>query len=54
MTGSALNLALKLMMSHDELEKVKHGVLLDALLEVWGTRILFHSIRLKKFVYKHV
>ena len=51
MTGSALTLALKLMMRHDELKNVKHGVLRGALVEVWGTQILFHSIRLKKKVF---
>ena len=33
LTGS-LNLALKLVMRHDELENVKHGVLGDALVDV--------------------
>ena len=37
MTGSALNLALKLVVLHVELESVKHGVLCDALVEVSGT-----------------
>ena len=34
MTGSALNLALKFVMLHDELEIVKHGNLRDAFVEV--------------------
>ena len=46
MTGSALNLAVTLVMHHDEL--VQHGVLRDARVEVWGTQILFHSIMLWK------
>ena len=54
MTGNALNLALKLAVLHVELENVKHGVLLDALLGVSETQILFHWIRLKKLAYKHV
>ena len=57
MTESALNLALqlalKLAMRHDEHENVKQGVLRDTLVEVWGTQILFLSIRLKNLVYSH-
>ena len=34
----------------DEFENVQHGVPRDALVDVWGTQILFHSIRLKKMV----
>ena len=45
-TGRALNLALKLVMRHDELEILKNGVLRDAIVEGWGSQILFHSIRL--------
>ena len=37
-------------MRHDELENVKHWDLRDAIVEVWGTQILFHSIRLKNSV----
>ena len=48
MTGSALNVALKLVVLHVELKSVKHGVLRDALVEVSGTQILFHWIGLKK------
>ena len=40
MTGSALNLAFKLVICHDELENVNPGVLRDALAEVSGTPIL--------------
>ena len=54
MTRSALNLALKLMVLHVELQNVKHGVLRDALVEVSETQILFRWIGLKKLVYKHV
>ena len=54
MTISALNLALKLVVLHVDLESVKHEVLCDALVEVSGTHILFHWIRLKNFAYKHV
>ena len=54
MTGSALNLALKLVVLHVELENVKRAVLRDALVEVLETQILFHWIRLKKLAYKHV
>ena len=50
MTGSALNLALKLVLLHVERENVKHGVLRDALVEVSET----HWIGLKKLAYKHV
>ena len=35
---SALNLALKMMIRHDELENMIHGVLRDALVEVSGTQ----------------
>ena len=49
MTGSALNLALKLVVLHVELENVKHGVLRDALVEVSETQILFHWIGLKSW-----
>ena len=52
MTGNALNLALKLVVLHVELENVKHGVFCDALLEVSET--LFHWIGLKKLAGKHV
>ena len=55
MTGSALNLALKLVIRHDELENVSHGVLRDALAEeVSGTQILLPWIGLKKLACKHV
>ena len=37
MTGTALNLALKLVVRHYEFENVKHGVLREALVEVSGT-----------------
>ena len=53
MTGSASNLTLKLVMRHDELKNVNHGVLLGALAEVSGTNILFLWIGLKKLVEKH-
>ena len=52
MTGSALNLAFKLVVLHVELENVKHGVLLDVLVEVSETQLLFHWIGIKKLVYK--
>ena len=52
MTGSALNLALKLVVLHGEFESVKDGFLRDALVEVSGTQILFHWIGLKKLSYK--
>ena len=48
MTGSALILALKSVVRHDELENVKRGILRDAIVEVSGTQILFHWIGLKK------
>ena len=48
MTGSALNLTLKLVVLHVELENMKHEVLRDALVEALGTQILFHWIGLKK------
>ena len=54
MTWSALNLALKLVVLHVELENVKHGVLRDALVEVSETQILFHWIGLEKLAYKNV
>ena len=54
MTGSALNLALQLVVLHVELENVKHGVLRDALVEVPEIRILFHWIGLKKLDNEHV
>ena len=54
MTGSAINLALQLVVRHDELENLKHGVLRDALVEVSVTQILFHWIGLKKLANKHV
>ena len=41
MNGSALNLALKSLVRHDELRNIHHGVLRDALVEVSGTQILF-------------
>ena len=44
MTGSASNMTLKLVVLHDELESVKHGVLRDALVEVSGTQVHFRSI----------
>ena len=49
MTGSALILALKSVVRHDELENVKRGILRDAIVEVSGTQILFHWIGLKKW-----
>ena len=54
MTGSALNLALKLVVLRDELESVKHGVLRDAHVESSGTQILFQWIGLKKLAHNHV
>ena len=54
MTGTALNLALKLVVRHYEFENVKHGVLREALVEVSGTQILFHWIGLKKLASKYV
>ena len=54
MTESALNLAFKLVVRHDELKNVNYGVLHDDLVEVPGTRILFHKIGLKNLAYKHV
>ena len=50
----ALNLALKLVVLHVELENVKHGVLHDALVEVSETQILFHWIGLKKLAFNQV
>ena len=41
MTGSALNLALKLVLQYNELKNVKHGVLCDALVEVTATQNLW-------------
>ena len=49
MTVSATNLALKLVIRHDELENVNHGVLCAALVEVSGTQIIFHWIGLKSW-----
>ena len=46
MTGSALNLALKSVVRHDELNNVKHGALRDTLVEVLVTQIVFHWIGL--------
>ena len=43
MTGSVLNLALQLVVLHVKLESVKHGVLLDALVEVSVTQTLFQD-----------
>ena len=54
MTESALNLAFKLVVRHDELKNVNYGVLHDDLVEVPGTRICFHKIGLKNLAYKHV
>ena len=48
MTGGVLNLGLKLVVRHDDLDNVNHGVLCDALVEVSETKILFHWIGLKK------
>ena len=46
---SVLNLDLKsLVHDHEKLKNVNHGVLLDALVEVLGTQILFQWIGLKK------
>ena len=39
---------------HDELENVNHGDLLDVLVEVSGTQILFHLIGLEILACKHV
>ena len=39
MTGSFLNLVLKLAMRHNELENVNHGVLRDTLVEVSGNSL---------------
>ena len=54
MTESALNLASKLVIRHDELENTNHEVLRDALVEVSGTQILFHWIGFKKLAYKQL
>ena len=54
MTGSALNLTLKLVLHHDELKNVNHAFLRGALLEVSGIQILFHWIGLKNLVQKRV
>ena len=51
MTGSALNLALKLVVLHVELQNMEHGVLRDALAKVSETQILFYWIGLKKLAY---
>ena len=45
MTGSASNLTLKLVVLHDELESVKHGVLHDTLVEVSGTQVHFRQFQ---------
>ena len=54
MSGSALNLALKLVVLNVELQNVKHGDLHGAPIEVTETQILFHWIGLKKLAYKLV
>ena len=54
MTEKALNLALKLVIRHDELENVNQGVLRDALVDILETQILFHWIGLKKLAYNIV
>ena len=48
MTGTALNLVLKLVVLHVELEIVKQRIILDALVEVSGPQIFFDWITLKK------
>ena len=50
MTGSAS----KLVMQHDKLKNGNYVVLPDAVVEVPGTRILFHWIGLKKLAQKYV
>ena len=50
---NAFNLAFTLVLLHVELESVKHGVLRDVLVEVSGTQIFFHWIRLKNLAHKH-
>ena len=40
MTGSSSILALKLVMRHDELESVNHGVLLDVIVEISENQFL--------------
>ena len=52
MTGSSSNFELKMMMCHDKLKNVNHGVLRDALVEVSGTPILFNWIGLKILIKK--
>ena len=54
MSGSPLNLALKLVVLNVELQNVKHGDIHGALIEVTETQILFHWIGLKKLAYKHL
>ena len=49
-----LNQALKLVVLNVEVESVKHGVLLDALVEVSGTQLIFHWISLKHVNYNIV
>ena len=51
MTGSASNVALKLVMHHNKRENV---VLIDKLVEASGTQLFFHWIGLKKLVQEHV
>ena len=53
MTGSALILALKLVVRHDELENVNHGVLRDALVVVVGIQILLHNIKLRHYLWRY-
>ena len=48
-----VNLALKLVMCLNKLENVYLGILIDVLVEVSGTQLFFHWIRLKIFVHKH-
>ena len=52
MTGSALDLALQVVVRHDELVNVKHGVLRDALVDV--LRNYFPLDRAQKVGDKHV
>ena len=50
----ALNFTLKLVIRHDELENMNHGVLCDTHVKISGTQIIFHWIGLKKLACKHV
>ena len=48
MTGSILDLAVKLVMRHDELKNVSAESSVTPLLKSEGLKSIFHSIRLKK------